>query len=106
MGRFDRKGSDAVRRVAERVDVGTAILHLGSVHFPITGPIKYTMTAKDAIELCQILRPHTAVPVHCEGWSHFKRGREPIERELDDAPADVNSRVVWAPIGHPIRIDV
>ena len=50
---------DGVRSVAERVDVGTAIVHLGSVHFPITGPIKYTMTAKDAVELCQLLRPNT-----------------------------------------------
>ncbi len=97
---------DGVRSVAERVDVSTAILHLGSVHFPITGPVKYTMTAKDAIELCELLRPHTAVPVHYEGWSHFKQGRQPIERELAVAPADVSSRVVWAPIGEPIRIEV
>jgi L-ascorbate metabolism protein UlaG (beta-lactamase superfamily) len=97
---------DGVRRVAERVDVGTAILHLGSVHFPITGPIKYTMTAKDAVELCQLLRPHTAVPVHYEGWTHFKQGREPIERELADAPSEVVRRVVWAPIGHPIELTV
>ena len=66
---------DGVRHVAERIDVGTAIVHLGSVHFPITGPVKYTMTAKDAIELCQLLRPHTVLPVHYEGWSHFKQGR-------------------------------
>jgi L-ascorbate metabolism protein UlaG (beta-lactamase superfamily) len=97
---------DGVRRVAARLDVGTAILHLGSVHFPITGPVKYTMTAEDAIELCQLLRPHTTVPVHYEGWSHFKEGRQPIERELATAPADVSSRWVWAPIGHPIDIDV
>lgn len=97
---------DGVRSVADRVDVGTAILHLGSVHFPITGPIKYTMTAADAIELCERLEPHTAVPVHYEGWSHFKQGRRPIERELADAPADVTGRWTWAPIGEPIVIDV
>jgi hypothetical protein len=82
---------DGVRHVAERVDVGTAIVHLGSVHFPITGPIKFTMTAKDAVELCQLLRPNTAVPVHHEGWSHFKQGRQPTEHELAGAPADVSS---------------
>jgi L-ascorbate metabolism protein UlaG (beta-lactamase superfamily) len=97
---------DGVRSVAERVDVGTAIVHLGNVHFPITGPVKYTMTAKDAIELCQLLHPNTAVPVHYEGWSHFKQGRQPIERELASIPPDVRSRWVWAPIGEPIRIDV
>jgi L-ascorbate metabolism protein UlaG (beta-lactamase superfamily) len=97
---------DGVRSVAERVDVGTAIVHLGSVHFPITGPIKYTMTAEDAIELCQLFRPNTTVPVHYEGWSHFKQGRQPIERELAGAPPGVSSRWVWAPIGRPIGIDV
>jgi L-ascorbate metabolism protein UlaG (beta-lactamase superfamily) len=95
-----------VRSVAERVNVGTAILHLGSVQFPITGPVKYTMTAKDAVELCQLFRPNTAVPVHYEGWSHFKQGRQPIEQALAGAPPEVSSRWVWAPIGHPIRIDV
>jgi L-ascorbate metabolism protein UlaG (beta-lactamase superfamily) len=97
---------DGVRRVADRVDVGTAILHLGSVHFPITGPVKYTMTAKDAVELCELLRPNTAVPVHYEGWSHFKQGRQPIERDLLAAPGEVTSRWVWAPIGHAVGIDV
>jgi L-ascorbate metabolism protein UlaG (beta-lactamase superfamily) len=97
---------DGVRGVADRVDVGTAIVHLGGVHFPITGPIKYTMTAEDGVKLCQLLRPHTAVPVHYEGWSHFKQGRQPIERKLADAPADVSSRWVWAPMGEPIRINV
>jgi L-ascorbate metabolism protein UlaG (beta-lactamase superfamily) len=97
---------DGLRNVATRVDVGTAIVHLGSVHFPITGPIKYTMTAKDAIELCQLLRPTTVVPVHYEGWSHFKEGRQRIEQELAAAPDGVEGSVVWAPLGHPIEIDV
>ena len=48
---------DGVRQVADRVDVGTALLHLGGVHFPVTGPVRYTMTAHDAVELCGLLRP-------------------------------------------------
>lgn len=97
---------DGVRRVADRIKVGTAVFHLGSVHFPITGPIKYTMTAADAIELCELLTPNTALAVHYEGWSHFKQGRRPIEHELAEAPADVSSRWAWAPIGAPLLIDV
>jgi len=46
------------------------------------------------------------VPVHYEGWSHFKQGRRPIEHELDGAPADEGDRWVWAPIGEPLRLDV
>ena len=62
------------------------------------------MTAEDAIELCQLLRPHTAVPVHYEGWSHFKQGRQQIERAFAGATTDAVSRVRWAPIGEPITI--
>jgi hypothetical protein len=43
---------DGVREVAERVEVGTAVLHVDGVRFPITGPVRYTMTAKDALSNC------------------------------------------------------
>src|SRR5262249_18523826 len=35
---------DGVRQVAKRIDVGTALLHLGGVRFPVSGPFRYTMT--------------------------------------------------------------
>jgi L-ascorbate metabolism protein UlaG (beta-lactamase superfamily) len=97
---------DGVGRVADRIDVGTAILHLGSVHFPITGPLSYTMSSDDAIELCELLHPHRAIPVHYEGWSHFKEGRATIEQRLASAPAEVQACIEWAPIGSPIDVDV
>ena len=95
---------EGVRRLGDRIDVGTAILHLGSVQFPITGPLKYTMNARDAIELCQLLQPHTAVPVHFEGWSHFKQGRQQIERQITRLPPHAASRIVFAPIGSPVQL--
>ena len=36
---------DGVREVADRLEVDTALLHLGGVRFPVTGPLHYTMTA-------------------------------------------------------------
>jgi L-ascorbate metabolism protein UlaG (beta-lactamase superfamily) len=95
---------DGVRQVADRLEVDTAILHLGGVRFPVTGPLRYTMTARDAVELCGLIRPRTAIPVHYEGWKHFKQGREQIERELARAPADVRDRFRWLPIGE--RVDL
>ena len=44
------------------------------------------------------------MPVHYEGWSHFRQGREHVERELAAAPKDVIDSVRWAPIGEPIEI--
>jgi len=97
---------DGVREVPNRVAVGTAILHLGGVRFPISGPFHYTMTAKDAIELTRLTQPHTAIPIHYEGWKHFREGREAIERALAAAPSDIKSRFRWISIGDPVEIEV
>jgi hypothetical protein len=59
------------------------------------------MTAKEAVELVALIEPKLAVPIHYEGWKHFRQGREAVERELASAPANVRDRFRWVPIGHP-----
>jgi L-ascorbate metabolism protein UlaG (beta-lactamase superfamily) len=39
---------DGVREVADRLEVGLALLHVGGVQFGVTGPVHYTMTGRDA----------------------------------------------------------
>jgi L-ascorbate metabolism protein UlaG (beta-lactamase superfamily) len=90
---------DGVREVADRLRVGTALLHLGGVRFPVTGPLRYTLSADEAVELCELLAPHTAIPVHYEGWSHFKQGRQEVERAFAGASAPVRDSVFWLPMG-------
>jgi L-ascorbate metabolism protein UlaG (beta-lactamase superfamily) len=90
---------DGVRQVADRVQVDVALLHLGAVRFPITGPLRYSMAGRDAVELCRSLRPRTAVPVHYEGWSHFSQGREGIDHELANAPEEIRSTFRFLGIG-------
>ena len=55
----------AASRTGSRV--GTAILHLGRVRFPITGPLTYTMSGEDAAELCDLMRPRTVDPCALRG---------------------------------------
>ena len=93
---------DGVRQVADRLDVGTALIHLGGVRFPVSGPLRYTMTAEDAVELCELIRPRLAIPIHYEGWSHFQEERDPIALALAEAPTEIR----WLPIGSPAEIDV
>jgi L-ascorbate metabolism protein UlaG (beta-lactamase superfamily) len=93
-----------VRQVASRLRVGTALLHLGGVRFPVTGPVRYTLTARDAVELCRLLRPHTAIPVHYEGWTHFHQGRQEVEREFSAAEAAVRGCLRWVPIGSEVEL--
>jgi L-ascorbate metabolism protein UlaG (beta-lactamase superfamily) len=92
---------DGVRQVADRLQVDTAVLHLGGVRFPVTGPLRYTMTAHEAVELCELIRPRTAIPIHYEGWKHFREGRASVEREIAAAPPDVRDRFRWLELGVP-----
>jgi L-ascorbate metabolism protein UlaG (beta-lactamase superfamily) len=93
-----------VREVASRVDVDVALVHLGGVQFPVTGPLRYTMTAREAIELCGLLKPRVVIPIHYEGWKHFKQGRDAIEREFATAPEEFRRSVRWLPIGEAVEV--
>ena len=84
-----------VRAVADRVPVDVAVLHLGAVGFPITGPLRYSMTGEQAVELCSLLRPRVVVPVHYAGWAHFREGRAEVEAAFRRAPADVRVPLRW-----------
>jgi len=93
-----------VHDVVERIGPGTVLLHLGSVRFGVTGPLRYSMTADEAVELLGALRPVTAIPVHYEGWSHFKQGRAAIEAVLEAASAEVRRLVRWVPLGEAVDV--
>jgi L-ascorbate metabolism protein UlaG (beta-lactamase superfamily) len=63
------------------------------------------MTAREAVELCGLLKPRTAIPIHYEGWEHFKEGREAIERELETAPEELRRSIRWLPLGKPTELE-
>jgi len=96
---------DGVRTVADRLDVDAAILHLGGVQFPVSGPVRYTLTAKQAVELCALVEPRMTIPIHYEGWKHFKEGRQAIEREFARAPERVRESLRWLPIGEAAELN-
>jgi L-ascorbate metabolism protein UlaG (beta-lactamase superfamily) len=97
---------DGVREVARRLKVGTALVHLGGVRFPFSGPLRYTMNAEEAVELCGLMQPQTIVPIHYEGWSHFREGRTAAEQAFAAAPASVAEHVHWLEIGKPAVLHV
>lgn len=86
---------DGVREVGGRLDVDVALLHLGGVRFPISGPLRYTMNAAEAVELIKLVAPRVAVPIHYEGWKHFRQGRDQVEAELARAAAPTHERFRW-----------
>ncbi|GAA1605828.1 MBL fold metallo-hydrolase [Kribbella sancticallisti] len=98
--------SSDVREVATRLDVGTVLLHLGAVQFPITGRLRYTMAGPDGVELCELLRAQTVIPVHYEGWSHFTQGRSAIEEAFAVAAPEVRAALLWLELGIPKTVEV
>lgn len=95
----------ALKEVASRLDVGTMLLHLGSVRFRyLSGWFRYTMDAREGRELVELVRPAHVVPVHYEGWSHFQQGRGPAEEELARSP--LADRVHWLDPGEEITLPV
>ena len=92
---------DGVKEVAQRLDVEIAVLHVGGVQFPVTGPARYTMTGHDAVELTKLLKPRIAIPIHYEGWKHFRDGKAGVERAVAAAPSDTQQRFRWLVIGEP-----
>ena len=65
---------DGVKEVATRLTVDTAILHLGGVQFPVTGPLRYTMTAHDAIELVGLIASARRDPDPLRGLEALQGG--------------------------------
>ncbi|MET0324943.1 MAG: MBL fold metallo-hydrolase [Ilumatobacteraceae bacterium] len=92
-----------LREVPDRVHPGTVLLHLGGVRFPISGPLRYTMTADDAVDLLATGRAPTIVPVHYEGWSHFQGDQQSARRTF--AAAGLDERVRWATPGSALPIE-
>lgn len=88
-----------LRRVAGALDVDVALIHCGSVRFPITGPLRYSMDGAQAARLIEALEPRAAVPVHYEGWSHFAEPEPALRARLAPLPA-----VRWLTLGRPERL--
>jgi L-ascorbate metabolism protein UlaG (beta-lactamase superfamily) len=91
---------DGVLEVA-RLDVDVAVLHLGGARFPVTGPLRYTLSATEAVRLCAAISPRVIVPVHYEGWKHFREGRADVERAFAVAPPALSAALEWLPLGAP-----
>lgn len=88
---------------AARGRIGTALLHVGGVRFPITGPLRFTMDAPEAATLGGLLPHATLVPIHTEGWTHFREPRANVQAAFDKAGLSPRSR--WLPLGEPVELE-
>jgi L-ascorbate metabolism protein UlaG (beta-lactamase superfamily) len=93
-----------IDEVAERFTVSVGIFHLGRASFPVTGPIRFTMDAKDGVKAARTLNPHTIIPIHYEGWKHFSEGKSAIDAQF--AKAGLQGKLRWLPMGQATGIEI
>lgn len=91
-----------VRSVARRGPISIALLHMGGVRFPISGPLRYTMTGVEAAQAAAALVARTIVPIHYDGWTHFRDPRAHAEAAF--ACAGLTERVRWLVPGSPTSL--
>ena len=87
--------------LGRRAQIGLALIHVGAGGFGITGPIRYSFDGRDLVKVTRQLAPDLAVPIHFEGWSHFREGRDDLERIV--ARADRRRRPKQLAVGERLR---
>ncbi len=68
---------EGVAEVARRFRIGTVLLFAGSAQ--TRGPFHLTMDTNDAIETARAFPDALVVPVHYEGWMHFKQNGDDLQ---------------------------
>lgn len=94
----------ALRQIGARYRVSAALLHLGGAAFPISGPLRYTMTARDVPRTARAVGARTILPIHYEGWAHFHESPARARQWLRNA--DMNGSLVWLEPGRPMTVTV
>jgi len=69
---------DGVAEVARRFKAGVVLLFAGAAQ--TRGPFHLTMDNNDAIETAAAFPDATIVPVHHEGWAHFRQNGDDLQK--------------------------
>ena len=48
--------------------------------------------------------PQTVIPIHYEGWKHFREPRAQAERVF--LTAGIQDKVQWLPLGKPLDMEI
>jgi len=94
---------NGLREISQRFKIGTAILHIGAAGFPVMGPLRFTLNAKEAVRVVHALKPRRVIPIHYEGWKHFKETGADAGKVFD--ASDVREKIRWLSLGNPAEID-
>ncbi|RYZ90369.1 MAG: MBL fold metallo-hydrolase [Proteobacteria bacterium] len=73
--------------VAKRFKPGLVLAFAGSAQ-PMPIPIRVTMDANEVVEFAHAFPKSTIIPIHQDGWSHFKQSKTDIEQVFETLKLD------------------
>jgi L-ascorbate metabolism protein UlaG (beta-lactamase superfamily) len=94
----------SLEQIGRRFRVSAAVVHLGGAGFPISGPIRYTMTARDVPRLVRALGARTVLPIHYEGWGHYREPARAAREQLQRAA--LGASLVWLTPGESVTVSL
>ena len=68
----------------------------------LTGCPQLLEHAEEAAEVATIFGEACCVPIHYEGWSHFREGKDDVTRAFQRR--GLSSRLRWLPRGEPVEL--
>lgn len=92
-----------LRARSRKIDV--LVVHCGAVCFPklpLLGKRRFTFDVGEVVDLVRKVEPRVVVPVHREGWAHFREPREVLREGLDKD--GVAEKVTWLELGQSTTV--
>ncbi|KAI1811931.1 Metallo-hydrolase/oxidoreductase [Poronia punctata] len=96
---------DLAGEILERCHVSLALLNLGGAQAPLEhemAGLLITMDGRQASRLVRELDADVMVPIHYEGWDHFKEGTEHLRKALGEG--GVGDKVTWLKPGKATKV--
>lgn len=94
---------DGIYELEKRKKIDIAILHLGAGAFPyLKKNLRVTMNGQEAIDTTKLLNPNLVIPIHYEGWWHFKQSAKSLKTEIENS--GLNEKFLWLSSGVPIEL--
>ena len=95
---------NGLSEIAQRFKVGTAILHIGGARFPILGLARFTLNAREAVRVVHALNPRMVIPIHYEGWKHFKETGADARKVFE--ASGIKDKIQWLPLGKSTEVEI
>lgn len=103
---------EGIHRIAEWIQrqskqIAVAFMHGGCVGFTALDAMgfgRHTFNGPDMLKAAAALDPALIVPVHYDGWAHFREGRGPLTETLAGSP--MADRVRWLTKGTPTELAI